>query len=38
MRRYADLGVDLITTDRPDIAQQVLGRPERPITGASPSS
>jgi glycerophosphoryl diester phosphodiesterase len=34
MRRYADLGVDLVTTDRPDIAQQILGRPERPISGA----
>jgi glycerophosphoryl diester phosphodiesterase len=34
MRRYADLGVDLVTTDRPDMAQQVLGRAERPSPGA----
>ncbi len=26
MRRLADLGVDLITTDRPDVAVRVLGR------------
>jgi glycerophosphoryl diester phosphodiesterase len=32
MRRFAELGVDVVTTDRPDVAREVLGRDRGPRT------